>query len=103
MYYARRVRIAGIAEPWPTERLLAKLDSKHAVTPDEVEEALFDDAARWVTSGAQGTNYVFSRTDAGRYLFVVVRALEKGLVKVVTARDMDPAERSRYTKHRKGG
>lgn len=93
------MRIEGIAEPWPSPAILAKLDSKHALTPDEVEEALFD-PAREVRTGRQGCLEVYSRTEGGRYLLVVVAPRTADLVYVVTARDMTVPERRLYTKKR---
>ena len=71
-----------------------KLADKHAVEESEVHEALFGHthAAR----GRGGLYEVLGRTDAGRYLFVVVRYLGGGRVLVVTARDMTAQERRRY-------
>jgi len=67
--------------------------AKHGLHPDEVE-----DACRlhpWLLRGRQGFYNVLGLTSAGRYLVVVL--LKRGQQwKVVTARDMDGAERRRY-------
>ena len=44
--------------------------------------------------------YVTGQTEAGRYLFVVVRYVGRGRARVITARDMEKQERSRYDKRR---
>lgn len=51
--------------------------ARHNVMPDEVEEAAFDGPAVW-ERGRTGSYYLLSRTEAGRYLFVVVKYLGQG-------------------------
>jgi len=71
-----------------------KLYVKHGVEEAEVHEALFGHTH--VGRGRGGLYEVLGRTDGGRYLFVVVRELGGGQVRVVTARDMTIQERRRY-------
>jgi len=67
----------------------------HNVTPDEVEQVLYT-RPRLVLKGAEGTEYVFGTTDAGRYLLVVLAESIDGQAYVVTARDMTNAERQAF-------
>jgi uncharacterized protein len=71
----------------------------HNVTPDEVEQLIYT-RPRLVLKGAEGTEYVFGTTDAGRYLLVVLAESIDGRGYVVTARDMTNAERQAF--RRKG-
>ena len=74
--------------------------ARHAVTPKEVEEVWFnDDEAPFIRSGREDLHYVFGKTYAGRFLFIVVRFIRRGEVKIITARDMDLWERN-YFKNR---
>ena len=70
-------------------------------TSDEVETVIFDRASliSRVRSG-EDSEYiryaVLGLTDEGRYLTVIVDFLGNGVVRPVSARDMDDAERSRF-------
>ena len=78
---------------------------RHRVEPAEVEQAI---ASRPVwrrgrkhpETGRQSL-YALGRTEAGRYLFVVLSPLGPGRVRCVTARDMDTATRRYYQRHRR--
>jgi uncharacterized protein len=94
------VRIEGIAEPWPSPALLAKLGSKHAVTPEEVEDAVFDDR-RLLRTGRGDTLEIYSRTRGGRYLLIAAAARPHNQIFIITARDMTNTERRLYTKRRR--
>ena len=69
--------------------------ARHGVTPDEVEEGLYA-RPRWIDRGRAGTTVVWCTTAAGRYLMVVVIDGPDGRDFIVTARDMDDAERKRF-------
>jgi uncharacterized DUF497 family protein len=65
--------------------------AKHEFTPEEVEEVF---AGRHKVRRARQKLYVaLGETFDGRLSFVVFRRLSKGVVRVITARDMDDAER----------
>jgi hypothetical protein len=75
----------------------------HRLSPDEVEEAVFDDPDRKIFRGPRSNRdrtrhiyYVYGRTQAGRYLLVVLLNLGEGQALPVTARDMTSRERQRY-------
>ena len=69
----------------------------HGISPDEVEDAAFDDAP-WIKKGRKGTRYMLGYTAGGRYLFIVYVLKGKGIARVVTARDMDDRTRRAYKK-----
>ena len=71
-----------------------KLFAKHGIEFDEVEEVLASDPE--FRRGPRGAYYALGQTLAGRYLFVVLRPLGDGGALIVTARDMDQAERRTY-------
>ena len=76
--------------------------SRHAVRPEEVEEVCFnEDEVPFIRSGRENMHYVFGRTSSGRFLFVVVRFIRQGDVKVITARDMSEWERAYFKKRGK--
>jgi uncharacterized DUF497 family protein len=92
---ARVLRIEAIEIDDP---ILDKIEARHGVTLDEVEEACYRPTAH-VRRGREGLYQVFSRTDAGRYLFVVLTDLGGGVWKVATAREMTDRERRLYRQH----
>jgi len=73
-----------------------KIWIKHQVTVDEVEEALFSPHIEKRKPGDQKRRYIYGRTDAGRYLFVVVEQLGPRHFFLLTAMDMDRGERKKF-------
>ena len=64
--------------------------AKHGILPKEIEEACFGETiSPYIRSGKDNLHYVFGRTDAGRFIFVVVKHERPGQVSIVTARDMN--------------
>ena len=87
-----------------TEIVWAEVDiehiARHAVDPDEVEEVITS-GPMWRRSRkhhetGRTSIYALGRTEAGRYLFVVLSPLGSGRARCVTARDMDTASRRLY-------
>jgi uncharacterized DUF497 family protein len=81
---------------WPRDRI--EHIAKHAVRPDEVEEVCFGKSLVLRTK-SQGENPVYSilgRTEAGRYLLVVVIQFPDGKGYPVTARPMTDKEKRRF-------
>jgi hypothetical protein len=72
--------------------------ARHHVSPGEVEEVCFGTERMILRAEKAGRYVVLGRTEAGRYLTVVVTAPHKGRSRVITARDMSAKERRRYTK-----
>lgn len=79
------------------EHILDKIESKHGLSFDEVEEAVFA-VPRQLRRGRGRLYTLLGRTGAGRYLLVVLAPQGDAVFKVVTARDMDEAERRIYAR-----
>ena len=75
--------------------ILEKIESKHGISFVEVEEACLSDR-RHVRRGQEGLYKVFSQTQAGRYVLVVLVNLGVGSWRVATAREMTVSERRLY-------
>jgi uncharacterized DUF497 family protein len=84
---------------WLTE-IANKVAAKHRVTLDEAEEVFFNNPRyRFVESGHRMGEDVYSaggQTDAGRYLIVFFIYKGDNTALMLSARDMDTAERRRY-------
>ena len=71
--------------------------ARHVVRPEEVEEACFnEEEIPLIRSGRENLHYVFGKTYSGRFLFIVVRFIRQGEIKVITARDMNEWEKSYF-------
>ena len=83
-------------------KIIEKLEQKHQVSPHEVREALNNNPRIFFreTGYVEGEHLyeALSRTDAGRYLaiFFIRKPRDKALI--ISARNMDRAERKRYGK-----
>ena len=76
--------------------------ARHAISPKEVEEVCFNENdAPFIRSGRENLHYVFGKTYSGRFLFVVVRFIRQGEVRVITARYMNAWEKSYFKKRGK--
>lgn len=80
------------------DHILAKIEAKHSVTFEEVEEAIGCDRPH-VRRGREGLYQWFGRTDAGRPLFIVLAGKGAGVWRIVTAREMTERERRLYEEH----
>ncbi len=78
------------------DHILDKIESKHGVSFEEVEEACLSEA-RHVRRSREGLYKLFSQTTAGRYILVVMVNLGRGSWKVVTAREMTDSEKRLYS------
>jgi len=83
------------------DHILDKIESKHGITLEEVEEACLSDA-RHVRKSREGLYKLFSQTTAGRYILVVLVDLSGGVWRIVTAREMTDRERQLYTRQTGG-
>ena len=93
------MRIQGIV--WLPD-IVEKLDVKHSVTVEEVEE-LFESGAhfrRGPTGNQPGEDLykAYGQTFAGRYLFVVFIYKRNRKALILSARDMTESERNLYRK-----
>lgn len=77
------------------DHILEKIEAKHGITFEEVEEACLS-GNRHIRTGREGLYLLFSQTDAGRYVLVVLVNLGRGNWKIVTSREMTDSERRRY-------
>ena len=68
--------------------------ARHNVSPEEAEEAFSNKPV--ILKSREKRYYIFGQTDNGRYLTIIVKFKFGGQVRVVTARNMSNAERSRY-------
>lgn len=77
-----------------------KLWQKHRLSPEEVEEAIFDDEPI-CHKGTSNSYCVYGQAVSGRYLLIVLRKKNRGAqYKVITARDTQDREKQYYKKHR---
>lgn len=80
--------------------ILDKVEVKHHVWQDEVEEVFFNQPRyRFVESGHQAGEDVYSasgQTAAGRYLIIFFIHKTSNTALILSARDMDKKERQRY-------
>ena len=91
---------------WEKPRLL-KIARKHHLTPKEVDQACFNPGALTlkgpkVRKKKENRYLVYSRTDTGRYILVVLEPYRKGEPKVITARPLTDKEKQMY-KRKTGG
>ena len=84
------------------DHILDKIESRHGLSLEEVEEACLSDR-RHVRRGKEGLYKLFSQTMAGRYVLVVLASLGRGNWRIVTARKMTDVERRLYNRVAKGG
>ena len=71
--------------------------ARHVIRPREVEEVCFnDEEIPFIRSGRENLHYVFGKTYSGRFLFIVVRFIRQGEVRVITARDMNEWEKTYF-------
>jgi uncharacterized DUF497 family protein len=89
------VRILEIV--W-TPEILEKIERKHGLTPEEVEEACAEPAAH-IRRARNGRYAILGRSESGRYVFVIGAYQGGGIVRIITARDMTTPERDLYTRH----
>ena len=83
-----------------SQTVVDKICGKHRVSPEEVEEAIFDDKPN-CHKGASNSYCVYGLAVSGRHLFIVLGKKGGGAqYKVITARDMqDKEKRYYYDKH----
>lgn len=72
----------------------------HGIDPQEAEEVLA--VAPLVRKTRRGHYAAFGPTRAGRLLVIVFERKPGGVVRPITGRDMDDAERRYFQRHRRG-
>lgn len=93
------LRAIQVEELTASAAVVAKLETRHGVSLDEVEAVLFSPTAH-IRRAKRGLYLVYGQTDAGRYLLVVI-GLRRRQARVVTAREMTRKERSFYARQRR--
>lgn len=78
------------------DHILEKIEAVHGVSLEEAEEACYTVTRRHIRRGREGLYEVWSRTDDGRHLLVVLADQGAGVCKLVTAREMTDSERRSY-------
>ena len=81
------------------DTILDKIESKHGVAFEEAAEVC-ESGEHHARRGREGFYEIYGRTDAGRYLLVVLAYRGSGRWNVVTARDMTQQERRLYRRMR---
>ena len=75
--------------------------SNHSVSPEEVEEVLFNDVSSpFIMRGKQDRYLAYGKTNGGRFLLVVWVAKYRK-TKIITARDMSKKEKQFYRRRKK--
>ena len=73
--------------------------AEHGVTPQDVEEACFNQPL--IMRAGTSRYIVYGRSDSGRYLFIVAIHKEKGLIRIISARGMSKSECKLYNRKRR--
>lgn len=86
------------------EAVVEKLSNKHGVSVAEAEEALLSGpVVRKMARGRVRGEDVYAalaQIASGRYLIVFFINKRRGMALPISARDMDPAEKKYYAKHK---
>ncbi len=86
------------------EAIVEKLTIKHGVSVAEAEEVLLSArlVRRMVRGNVRGEDVyaALAQSGSGRYLIVFFIDKKGGMALPISARDMSPAERKYYAKHR---
>lgn len=81
-----------------TPEIEDKVQAKHGLQPEEVSQACLNSASH--LRKARDSRYaILGRTEAGRYVLVIGAYLGKGILRIITARDMTDSERDLYERH----
>lgn len=67
--------------------------AEHNVEPAEAEAVMVN--AKLIRKAGRGKYAAYGQTDGGRYLLVIFAHKDNGRVRVITARDLIPAEKRR--------
>ena len=89
-----------------SQRTIDKVKAKHNITPEEVDEVIFDSnfICHSYGKGADKRECIYGQTLAGKYIFAVLSKHRgtAGKYKVITVREMKDVERKYYKKHQTG-
>jgi len=84
------------------DHIVEKIETRHHLSQDEVEEVFANDpkyrkAERGDFEG-EDLYYAYGQTDSDRYIFIVFIYKKTRDALIISARDMDGKERTRYVK-----
>ena len=75
--------------------------ARHAVSPEEVEEVLFNDSdLPRIMRGKENRYLAYGKTSAGRFLLVVL-IIANRKTRIITARDMTDREKKFYRRKKR--
>ncbi len=80
-----------IWDDWNVEHI-----ERHNVTPDEVEQVAFNYTSKIRKGKGKQIYYILGQTEAGRYIFIVLKEYRRGVGRPITAREMSGKERKLY-------
>ena len=93
------MKISGII--W-LQKIVDKLEAKHHLTPEEVEEVFANHPEfRFIEDGdiaGENVYAAYGQTDAGRYVTTIFIFKPRNRALIISARDMDRKERKQYGK-----
>ena len=75
--------------------------AEHNVSPEEVEECFFNPYVWKRKKRSRKRYYLYGQTNGGRYLFIVFELYPSGIVRPISARDMEEAERRYFKRQRR--
>ena len=75
--------------------------AEHNVSPEEVEECFFNPYVWKRKKRSRKRYYLYGQTNGGRYLFIVFELYPSGIVRPISARDMEEAERRDFKRQRR--
>ena len=89
------------------QRIIDKLDDKHHVSVEEVEEVLLSGplVRRMAKGHVRGEDVyaALASIGGGRHLIVFFIDKKRGMALPISARDMTPSERNYYARHKAKG
>jgi uncharacterized DUF497 family protein len=91
------IRITGFEWDEYNEEHIAK----HHVTPDEVEACFFNPYILKRKKRNKKRYYLYGQTDGRRTLFIVFELYKNGVVRPISARDMDANEKRDFRRQRR--
>lgn len=77
------------------EETIEHIWERHHLSIKEVDEA-FHDPEALIHTGKYGRQVVYGRTEAGRYLTIIVKFESRRVAWLISARPMKDSERQRY-------
>jgi uncharacterized protein len=93
------MKISGII--W-LQQIVDKLETKHSMTPEEVEEVFSNRPEfRFIEDGdiaGEDVYAAYGQTSAGRYVTTIFILKPRGHALIITAREMNRKERRQYGK-----